>query len=58
MIHEQRHLLDWLTWLCAGIAAVSLAQTALIVTIVSGFVGIILGGIRLHDRLKYGPRRD
>lgn len=54
---DNRHALDWFTWTFAGIAAVSLTQAALIVTFIAGLLSIILGAIRLHDRLRYGPQR-
>jgi hypothetical protein len=57
VFHEHRHLLDWLTWACALTAGISLANAALMVTFVAGLLSIILGAIRLHDRLKYGPAR-
>ena len=57
MIHEHRHLLDWATWACALAAGISLANAALMVTFVAGMLSIILGAIRLHDRLRYGPSR-
>jgi len=58
MIHEHRHLLDWAVWVSAGVAAVSLTQAALLVTFIAGCLSIILGAFRLHDRLRYGPKRD
>lgn len=50
--------MDLVTFLCAGIAAVSLAQAAVVVSIIAGLVSIVLAGIRIHDRLKYGPTRN
>lgn len=48
--------LDAATWLSAGIAAFSFWQgVALAVTIVAGGISVILGLIRLHDRIRYGP---
>lgn len=52
---EHRGLTDLLTFLCAGVAVVSLSQAALILTIVSTLIAIALGGFRLHDRIRYGP---
>jgi MFS superfamily sulfate permease-like transporter len=49
-----KRFIDIGAWLFAGVAAVSLAQTALIITILAGLVSIALGAIRLHDRIKYG----
>ena len=45
----------------AGLAGVFFALSfwqavALGIAILSGCLSLILGGIRLHDRLKYGPR--
>jgi hypothetical protein len=54
-LSEHKGIADALTYLCAGVAVVSLTQAALLVTITAGLISIILGGIRLHDRLKYGP---
>lgn len=56
MIHEHRHLLDWAAMGLAGIAAISLSQAALTLTIIATCLSIILGLIRVHDRLRYGPR--
>lgn len=49
-----KKLIDFGAWAFAGIAAVSLAQTALIVTILAGLASFILAALRIHDRLKYG----
>jgi hypothetical protein len=46
-----------LVWLFAGVAAVSLAQAAIVMSIMAAAVSVILGGIRIHDRIKYGPAR-
>jgi hypothetical protein len=60
MLHEfvsaHRGVSDLLTFLCAGVAVVSLSQAALVLTIVSTVIAIILGGFRLHDRIRYGPK--
>lgn len=53
-MHDHR-ILDLATLLSAGIAAVSLANAALAVTIIAGVISIICGIVRLYDRLKYGP---
>jgi hypothetical protein len=53
-LNEHRGLTDLATFLCAGVAVVSLSQAALVVSIIAGLVSIILGGIRVHDRMKYG----
>ena len=51
--------LDGLTFLFAGVSAVSLLQdVAVVVTILAGLVSIILGGIRVYDRIRYGRRDD
>jgi hypothetical protein len=48
-------MLDAATWISAGVAAFSFWQgVALGVTIIAGLVSIILGLIRLHDRIRYG----
>jgi uncharacterized membrane protein (DUF485 family) len=36
------------------VAGISLAQAALVVTLIAGMISIALGMIRIHDRLKYG----
>jgi hypothetical protein len=54
---EHKHLLDWLAWGFAGVAAVSLSQLSYIVTILAGCASIVLFMISVHDRVKYGPRR-
>ena len=60
MTHEflngHRGLTDLLTFLCAGVAVVSLSQAALVLTIISTVIAIVLGGIRIHDRVRYGPK--
>jgi hypothetical protein len=38
----------------AVVAGVSLANAAFVATILAALVSIILGGIRIFDRLKYG----
>ena len=57
ILNEHRGLTDLATFLCAGVAVVSLSQAALVLTILSTLIAIILGGVRLHDRIKYGPQR-
>ena len=49
-----KKLIDIITFLCAGVAVVSLSQVAVVLTIISTVIAIILGGIRIHDRVKYG----
>ena len=54
------HHHDWTaigTHLFAGVAVVSLSQAALLLTCISAAIAIILGLIKLHDRLKYGPAK-
>jgi hypothetical protein len=55
-LNEHRGFTDLATFLCAGVAVVSLSQAALLLTILSTLIAIILGGIRIHDRLRYGPK--
>jgi hypothetical protein len=57
VIHGNRHLLDLLIWICAGIAAVSLSQLAFLATALAGFGSFVLFLIRVFDRIKYGPQR-
>ena len=52
--HLSNRLLDGVTFLLAGVAVVSLSQAALVVSIIAALISIICGGIRIHDRLKYG----
>lgn len=53
-----RHAVDVLTWLLAAFTVGSFWHgVALAVTIMSGVLGLILGGFRLHDRIKYGPAK-
>ena len=57
MNDHSRHALDGAAWISAGIAAFSFWQgIALAITIIAGLISITLGLIRVHDRLKYGPR--
>jgi phage terminase Nu1 subunit (DNA packaging protein) len=54
------HLHDWAergAYLFAGVAVVSLSQTAFVLTIIATLISIALGGIKLHDRLRYGPKQ-
>lgn len=55
-LNDHRGFTDLATFLCAGVAVVSLSQAALVLTIISTVIAIILGGIRIHDRLRYGPK--
>jgi hypothetical protein len=53
------HHHDWTAigvYLSAGVAVVSLQQAAFVLTIISTLIAIALGAIKLHDRLKYGPK--
>jgi hypothetical protein len=55
---SQHH--DWVaigTYLSAGVALVSLQQAAFVLTIISTLIAIVLGAIKLHDRLRYGPSK-
>lgn len=56
-MHDHNQWVERLAYVFAGIAAVSLAQAALAVTIVAGLLSIVLGAFRLHDRLKHGPSK-
>lgn len=57
MTPDSRHAIDGATWISAGIAAVSFWQgIALAVTIIAGLISITLGLIRVHDRIRFGPR--
>ena len=53
-MHDHRSL-DLMTWISAGVAAVSFWQgVALAVTIMAGLVSIICGCVRLYDRFHTG----
>lgn len=55
---QSRHVVDAAAWLFAGVAGVSFWQNfALGVTIVAGIVSLLLGCLRIYDRVKYGPAR-
>ena len=49
-----KRIADGVTFICAGVAVISLAQLAVVLTIISTIIAIILGGIRIYDRLKHG----
>jgi uncharacterized membrane protein YeiH len=55
MSASAKHAVDLVAFLCAGVAAVSLAQTAVFVSIVAGVLSAVLAGMRIYDRLTYGP---
>jgi hypothetical protein len=58
-MHEYAERAERLSYLFAGVAAVSLSQAAYALTIIATFLSIILAAFKLHDRIKYGPaRRD
>lgn len=58
MIHDlsetAKHWLDVGVFTGAIVAGISLANAALVVTIIAGMLSILLGAIRLYDRVKYG----
>jgi len=58
MSHDQQKLVEGAAYVFAGVAAISFAQLAYVVTIVAGIISAMLGVIRLHDRIRYGPVRD
>ena len=56
-----QHLHQWAergAYLFAGVALVSLQQTAFVVTILAGLVSLILGAIKLHDRIRFGRGKE
>lgn len=56
MIHDVAQHADRWAYALAGLAAVSFWQGfALAVTILAGLASLILAGIKIHDRLRYGP---
>jgi len=59
-LHDHSHWVDRAAYLFAGVSGIFFALSfwqavALGVAILSGLVSLILGGIRLHDRIRYGP---
>ena len=56
MTHEHSQWAERLAYLFGGVALISLAQAAYILTIVATLISIALGCFKLHDRIKYGPR--
>jgi hypothetical protein len=56
VIQDHYRALDLSAAVFAGLAAFSFWQgIALAVTIIAGLLSIALAGIRLHDRVRYGP---
>ena len=49
-----KKLIDASAWIFAGVAAVSLSQTALVITILAGLASFILAAIRIYDRVVHG----
>ena len=56
-LNDHRGFTDLATFLCAGVAVVSLSQAALIMSMAAAAVSIILGAIRVYDRFMYGPAK-
>jgi hypothetical protein len=54
VIHEHRHLLDWLVWISGGVAALNFNT---VLGTVALCISIALGVIRIHDRFRYGPAK-
>jgi hypothetical protein len=55
---QTRHVVDATAWLFAGVAGVSFWQNfALGVTILAGMVSLLLGCLRIYDRIRFGPIR-
>jgi uncharacterized oligopeptide transporter (OPT) family protein len=51
-----KHALDGVVFAAAGLAAFGFWQgVALALTIISTCIAILLGGLRVYDRLAYGP---
>ncbi len=55
MTQGHRSFVDWLVWISTGIAALGVNQ---ILTAIAILVSIVLGCIRVYDRIKYGPNRS
>jgi hypothetical protein len=53
-----KHWIDLGAWGFAIVAGISLAQAALIATILAGLASFVLALIRVYDRIKYGPDTD
>jgi hypothetical protein len=50
--------MDILTFIFASLAVGSFWHgVALALTILSAIMGLVIGGFRLHDRIKYGPAK-
>jgi hypothetical protein len=47
---------DVAIWATAGVSAgLTLANVAVVLSIIAAVISIAIGLLRLHDRLKYGP---
>jgi hypothetical protein len=57
MIHEHSRLVEALAYVFGGLALFSLTQAAVVMSLIAATVSVLLGGIRIHDRIKYGPAR-
>lgn len=54
---HSKYAVDATAWTFAGVAGVSFWQNfALGVTILAGLVSLLLGCLRIYDRLKFGAR--
>ena len=56
-VNAYRGLVDSAAVLCAGVAVISLQQAAWVATILACAMTLILGTIRVYDRVRYGPGR-
>lgn len=57
MIHEHSRLVEALAYAFGGLALISLTQAAVVMSLMAATVSVILGAIRIHDRIKFGPAR-
>ena len=51
-----KHAVDWVAFLCAGVAVVSWANAAFAATIFAGVASGILATIRVYHLVRYGPK--
>lgn len=51
---DTKQLIDLGAWGFAVLAGISLAQTALVVTILAAFASFVLAAIRIYDRIRFG----
>lgn len=55
---SSKQVIDVIAYVCAAIAAVSLAQAAFAATVFAGVTGGVLASIRIYHLIKYGPHKN